>query len=109
MEVRITKRIKLYECHNDKCTNYHYLLCGRIYNDEKRRYRKFKFVISIDASEMCDFLDIDTYTQKDILNYVNEIAFCCFTDNIVNYDDCKYFYELCNESIERYNKLFGYN
>ena len=40
----ITKKQKLYEINNEKCHNYYYLIYGKIYNENKTRYRKFKFV-----------------------------------------------------------------
>lgn len=105
MEIKITKRTLAYEVNNDKVHNYYYYVQGHIYNDDNTKYKKFRFIVSFDVYDLADFYDKDVFTKNDILNYVDEISFCCFTDNIKAYDDCKYFYELCKQSIENYNKI----
>lgn len=59
MEIKITKRQKLLEINNDMCHNYYYLVNGRIYNDDKTAYRKFKFI------PWFDIIDVDEYFNYD--------------------------------------------
>lgn len=105
MEIKITKRTLAYEVNNDKVHNYYYYVQGHMYNDDNTKYKKFRFIVSFDVYDLADFYDKDVFTKNDILNYVNEMSFCCFTDYIKTYDDCKYFHELCKQSIENYNKI----
>lgn len=106
MEIKITKRTLAHEVNNDMVHNYYYYVQGRIYNDDNTRYKKFGFIVWFDVEDLAEFYeDKDIFTKKDILNYVDEMSFCCFTDYIKAYDDCKYFYEICRQSIENYNKI----
>ena len=106
MEVKITKRTKLCEQRNSMVHNFYYLIHGRIRNDARTRYRPFKFVVFFDVEDLLEYCDKDTYTNKDVKNMVDDTASCCFLDNIKSYDDCQYFYQLCRESLQRYNKLY---
>lgn len=106
MEIKITRRTLAYEVNNDMVHNYYYLVKGRIINDDNTKYKKFTFVIFFDIFDLGEYYeDKEYFTQKDILNYVDEMIFCSFTDYIKSYDDCSYFYELCRESIEHYNSI----
>lgn len=106
MDIKITRRTLAYEVNNEKVHNYYYYIQGRIINDDNTKYKRFSFIVWFDVFDLADFYeDKEFFTKKDILNYVDEMIFCCFTDNIKSYDDCKYFYQLCRESIEHYNKI----
>ena len=102
MEVRITKRRKLCEVCNDMCHNWYYEVSGRILNDDKTRYRRFHFVVWFDIFDLQEHYDQDCISQKQIMDYVDVCAYA-MTDLIRSYDDYGYFYDVCNESIERYN------
>ena len=105
MEIRITKREKLDEWNNSMCSGVEYCVHGRIINDDKTRYRPFKFIANIDGQDLwkdeCDDENEDCYTYRE---YLDECVIPSFTDNIQSYDDCKYFYSLCNETINKYNE-----
>ena len=103
MNIKITKREKLKEVNNEMCHNYYYLIHGRIINDDDTMYKKFKFVLWFDAFDIQEFYEIDSYTKADITNYINELIYS-YTELINSYDDTSYFYQICNESIENYNK-----
>lgn len=106
MEIKITKRTKLLEQNNEMCHNYYYLINGKILNDEKKRYRPFKFVLFFDCFDIQEYYEKDYYTNDDLRNYIDELCFG-FTQYIKSYDDCKEFYEMCNESINSYNQTMN--
>jgi hypothetical protein len=103
MNIEVTKRVKIREVKNCMCHNYYYLIHGKIYNDNKTRYRRFKFIIWFDVFDLQEFYEKDRISKKEILIYVNESS-ACYIDLIKSYDDCFDFYEMCNESIKNYNK-----
>lgn len=110
METRITKRTLLREVCNDKVHNYYYLINGRLYNADKTRYRRFKFILFFDAFDVQDFADKDSYTQQDIRELVDElaVAFVSSATYNITYDNCKQFYADCNTTINSYNRMCSY-
>lgn len=104
MEIKITKKTKLLEQNNDKAHNFYYLINGKILNDEKTRYRPFKFVLFFDAFEIQEYYEQDYYSKEDLKNFIDELCFS-YTQHIKSYDDCKEFFEICNDSINSYNKF----
>lgn len=107
----ITKTKKLLEVNNSMCHNYYYLIYGRIYNENKTRCRKFKFVEWFDIFDLQEFFEKDFITKEDIKVYVDELIYgitSTYIECIENYNDEKHlkeFYEYCNETIENYNKI----
>ena len=88
------------------CHNYYYLIYGRIYNESKTRYRKFKYVEFFDIFDLQEYFEKDFITKEDIANYLNDIE-NVYLMNIKDYNDQKTineFYAYCNETIENYNK-----
>ena len=61
MEIKITKTEKLQEINNSMVHNFYYLIHGRIYNDEKTRYKKFKFVLFFDAFDIQEYFTVYAY------------------------------------------------
>lgn len=111
VDFKITKRTKLFEQNNDMAHNYYYLIQGHIYNENKTRYRKFKFVLWFDIFDLQEFFEKDIISQNDIKQYLNEIEFTHLL-NIENYDDTqglKQFYDYCNDTIKDYNRIISYN
>lgn len=105
VDYKITKRQKLLEQNNEMVHNYYYLIYGRIYNDEKTRYRKFRIVLWFDIFDLQEFFDKKFITNEDIQNYIDELIFS-YVSYIKNYNDVdglNEFYNLCNSSIENYN------
>lgn len=107
----ITKKQKLLEVNNDMCHNYYYLIYGKIYNENKTRYRKFKFVEWFDIFDMQEYYEKDFITNTEIKTYVNNLIDsigCSYIDDIKNYNDekgLKEFYNYCNETIKNYNNI----
>lgn len=107
----ITKKQKLLEVNNDMCHNYYYLIYGRIYNENKTRYRKFKFVEWFDIFDMQEYYEKDFITNIEIKAYVNNLIDsigCSYIDDIKNYNDekgLKEFYNYCNDTIKNYNNI----
>lgn len=102
MEIKITKRQNIFGQHNDKVSNYCYLVCGRIINDEHTKYKKFKFVVHFDGY---DLYEADCNTKADVMDYL-DMLIDGFLSSIKSYDDCNAFYKVCNESIRYYNDKF---
>ena len=104
MDIRITKKEKLQEINNDMVHNFYYLIYGRIYNDDKTYYKKFKFVLFFDAFDVQEYFEQDFYTKDNIKNYVDALI-DGYTSLIPDYTKTQYFYEICNDTIKRYNKI----
>lgn len=107
----ITKKQKLYEVNNDKCHNYYYLIYGRIYNENKTKYRRFKFVEWFDIFDLQEYYEKDFITNTEIKTYIDNLTnsiSCSYVDDIKDYDDekgLKEFYNYCNETIGNYNNI----
>ena len=73
VDFKITKKQKILEVNNDKAHNFYYLVYGHIYNEEKTRYRKFKFVEWFDIFDLQEYFEKEYITEDDIKQYVNEL------------------------------------
>ena len=105
--VELTKREKLLEVNNDMCHNFYYLQYGRIYNADKSQFRRFKFVLWFDIFEVMEYFEQDSVSKQEIEEFANETAWCTsetFQHGIKSFDDCQEFYDMCNSTIEEYNK-----
>lgn len=108
VDFKITKKQKILEVNNDMAHNYYYLVYGRIYNKEKTRYRKFKFVEWFDIFDLQEYFEKEYITNDDIKQYVNELIDTTNITNIKDYNDkegLKNFYDFCNDTIRRYNNI----
>ena len=106
--IEFTRHEKILEVNNSMCHNYYYLQYGRIYNAEHRRFRKFKFVVWFDIFDVCEHFDKDSITKEEIAECASEFAWASCesqSDLIKSYDDCRAFYDWCNETIKDYNRL----
>lgn len=106
---KITKKEKILEVNNDMCHNYYYLIHGRIYNDGKTKYKKFKYIVWFDIFDLQEFYDKDVIYKSDIANYVDQLE-NGYLMSIKSYEDTKHikeFYEYCNETITNFNKSKG--
>lgn len=107
----ITKKQKILEINNDMCHNYYYLIYGRIYNEEKTKYKKFKYIEYFDIFDVQEFFDDKEYiTKEDIKDYLNNLE-NSYLLNIKDYNDrenIQEFYNYCNETIIKYNKIVKY-
>lgn len=121
METKITKRQKLLEVNNDMCHNYYYLVHGKFYNDDYTAYRKFKFVLWFDVSDVdeyfnyiddddgCKYID-RPITENMIKEYLDEIMWSTVSmvDDYNNENQLRDFYNWCNDSITDYNRITKY-
>lgn len=100
MEIKITKRQLL----KTGMFNWEFWkISGRIYNDDKTKYRKFRFVVDFDANDICSYFDCDSYTKKQHDEYLDE-AVCGVICYINDFDDTKEFHKECNRTIHSYNE-----
>ena len=108
-EVKITKTSKLLEVNNDMVHNFYYLVYGRIINESKTKYKKFKFVLFYDVFDLQDYWQDDdnenVVITKDMEKQYRDDLIFSMVDTIKSYNDTKDFYELCNDTIENYNKI----
>lgn len=103
-DIKITKTSKLLEVNNDMVHNFYYLVYGRIINESKTKYKKFKFVLFYDVFDLQDYWENVTITKDMEKEYRNVLIFN-MVDTIKSYDDTKDFYDLCNDTIKNYNKI----
>lgn len=110
MEIKYTKINKVLEVNNDMVHNYYYIYYGKIYNDDKTRYRKFKYIEWFDIFDIQEYFEKDIITKEDIKEYANNIE-NSYLMSIKDYNDkehLKEFYNYCNDTIKNYNKIIGY-
>lgn len=103
-EVKITKTNKLLEVNNDMVHNFYYLVYGRIINESKTKYKKFRFVLFYDIFDLQEYWD-DVVITKDMEKEYRDALIFNMVSTIKSYDDTKDFYELCNNTIKNYNKI----
>ena len=105
--MELTKREKLLEVNNDMCHNFYYLQYGRIYNADKSQFRRFKFVLWFDIFEVMEYFEKDIVNKQEIDEFANEVAWCMsetFQNGIQSFDNCQALFDMCNKTIEDYNK-----
>lgn len=102
--VEITKRVKLLEVCNDKCHNYYFLVYVRIYNADKSRYRKSKFVVFFDNEDVGEYANKDYYNKGDVMEFLNELI-AANLSYIKSYNDTDDYYDICTDSIRHYNSV----
>ena len=101
---KITKINKLYEVNNDMVHNFYYLVHGRIINENKTKYKKFRFVLFYDVFDLQEYWENDKIT-KDMEKEYRDVLIFNMVSTIKSYDDTKDFYELCNDTIKDYNRI----
>ena len=111
MNIEYTKINKILEVNNDMAHNYYYVYYGRIYNENKTRYRKFKYVEWFDIFDLQEYYEKDIINKEDIRNYAETLE-NSYLLSIKDYDDTKHlkeFYNYCSETIKNYNRIVKYN
>lgn len=107
MEIEYTRIKLIHEVNNDKAHNFYYMYQGRIYNDDRTEYRRFKYIQWFDIFDVQEFYDEDVVTKQDIEDFADQLE-CGYLYNIRGYNDEKglqEFYDYCNETIEDYNRV----
>ena len=110
VDYKITKTTLLQEQNNDMCHNFYYLIQGRLYNEDKTKYRKFKFVEWVDIFDAQEYYEKDYVTDKEIKDFALECAISQI-EMVNDFNDeksLKEFYNMMVETIENYNKLACY-
>lgn len=107
VDFKITKTKLLKEHITDMAHNYYVLKYARIYNEDKTKYRKIKWIEFFDIFDVMEYFEINRVTKEDVKNYYNDLE-APIDIYLKNYDDkegLKDLYKYCNETIEKYNKL----
>ena len=107
IDFKYTKVNKILEVNNDMVHNFYYVYYGRIYNENKTKYRRFKYVESFDVFDVMEFFEKDFYTKEDVKEFARNLENWQLL-SIKSYDDVdglKEFYNFCNDSIKNYNKI----
>ena len=101
MEIKITKKQKLLSVRNEWVAGDYYLIHGRIINEDKTSFYRFKFVLHIDLA--CDLWDGENDIPYD--EALNDIiwSFCDQAGNDYDFVNIARFYRLCNKTIENWN------
>lgn len=110
VDFKITKTKLLWEQKNDMVHNYYYLFQGRIYNEDKTKYRKFKFVEWCDIFDAMEYFEKDYIALKDVKEFLTE-TMCSRLECIKDFNDentLRDFYNDMMESIESWNKIACY-
>ena len=107
--VKITKTSKLLEVNNDMVHNFYYLVHGRIINENRTKYKKFRFVLFYDVFDLQEYWENDDNENikitKDMEKEYRDVLIFNMVSTIKSYDDTKDFYELCNDTIKDYNRI----
>lgn len=107
VDFEITKMNKIHETRNDMCWNFYYIYYGKIYNEEKTRFRRFKYIEWCDIFDLQEYYDKDTITKEEIREYFEYLENSYLT-SIKDYNDTEHlkeFYNYCNDTIKSYNEM----
>lgn len=105
MEIKITRKQKLLEIGNSWCDYVNFwLIHGRIYSDDGKYYKRFKFIAEVNFSaDGWNEEENRNYTEQELMENIID----SYLTHIDSFENCGYFYEMCNNSIERWNKNFS--
>lgn len=104
MNIKITKRERIYTQYNDMVANEYWLVYGKVYNQDKTISRSFKLVVMLDLFDVMEYFEKETISEKDKKEYVDIITES-YTSYINSFEDMKEFYSVCNETIINYNNF----
>ena len=79
-----------------------YSVKGWLVNYKLKKKKSFSFVINYDFNDICEDLEKENFTKKEEKEYKDFLISSMF-DYIKDFEDTKYFYEICNNTIENYN------
>ena len=101
----VTKIRLIREVNNCMCHNFYYEIRFRVYATPTH-YWKGNFVEWFDTNDLAEYYDKDTFTKKDIREYIEMLAIN-FLDSAprsnVNRETMRPFYDMCRKTIEDYN------
>lgn len=104
MEIKITKREKIYSQYNDMVATEYWLVYGKVYNQDKTMSRSFKLVVMLDLLDVMEHFEKETISEKNKKEYVDIITES-YTSYINSFEDMQEFYSVCNETIINYNNF----
>nr|DAG31293.1 MAG TPA: hypothetical protein [Caudoviricetes sp.] len=111
MEYEYTKIEKILEINNDMTHNFYYLYHGKIYTNDRKKFKRFKYVQMFDIFDIQEYFDKDILTQKDIKEYARDYGYNGIIENYVNNikdeydtDNIKKLITYCNKTINDYNR-----
>lgn len=109
IDFEITKKQKILEVNNEMCHNYYYLIYGRLYNENRTKYKKFKYVLWFDIWDLLEYYEKDFVTNEEIKRYIEEIEnpYLTYIENFGDIEKIKDFYKFCNDTINDYNNLIS--
>jgi hypothetical protein len=113
IDFEITKKQKILEINNNMTHNYYFLIHGRLYNEDKTKYKKFKYIEWFDVFDLQEYFEKDYITKENIKIYVNNLIDnmgVSYIQDIKNYNDTKNikeFYKYCNETIINFNNIYS--
>ena len=83
----------------------YYVVYGKIYNDDKTRYRPFKYCMRIWKEDLFEYDEYPEYMSIKRQNEIaNDLLYSFIDCNYPkDYNNCKNFFDACRESIEQYN------
>lgn len=111
VDFEITKIQKIKEINCDMCHNFYYLIHGKIYNENKTRFKRFKYIEWFDIFDLQEYFEKDLITKNEIKIYVENLVDnigISYIGDIKDYNDekgLKEFYKYCNETIKDYNNI----
>lgn len=104
MDTVITKRQKLLSVRNEWVCGDYWLVHGRMYNEDRTYFRRFKFVLHIDLA--CDLWDAELEEDRNYDDVLEEMIWCFVEMAGDDYHDdsrLNEFYDRCNETILQWN------
>lgn len=102
----VTKIRLIREVNNCMCHNFYYEIRFRVYATPTH-FWKGNFVEWFDTNDLAEYYDKDTFSKKDIREYIEMLA-CDFLTSAprknINRETMRSFYDICRKSIENYNE-----
>ena len=98
--LKITKKTLLKEVRNDMVSGFYHLINFRIYNEDKTRYRKGRYVLWTEYFDILEFYNLESFTKENLENYLNEISYLVVEPMVNNVDGLM---KWCNQTINLYN------
>ena len=107
IDFRITRMCKLLETNVNNRHEYYYMFYGKLYNEDKTRFRRFKFVDWFDTTEVREYFNKDLITITDVKMYASFLCKDnCYLSEIEDFYDTRHlekFFDYCSDSINVYN------
>ncbi len=104
----ITKLQKIKEVCNDMVHNFYYIAYFRLYSNDKKHYKKGKFIVWFDAFDVQEYFEKDFFTKEDVKQYASEIACNDLESFYKSYEDTTSLLHFCNDTIEDFNSICWY-